>query len=224
MSQLPAALSLPVDVSVKNSDLGLNERGTASHLDQDGLIASFPNKIPVGTVLFTTVDLRSINATTRGLIRVTGVRSLGEGAGFETTAEIVEINDQGREKIDRMLGRRDESPPSQTRNFAMDQMAVQPAYQREQPSRSDYQVTVADKPSYFEPAPQRARAEPTRSTKFWGSLGVTSYLIAFLIIVALFPKGRAVEMLIWGQFSHAVSRTWYWANHIGDVKLFDNGR
>ncbi|MBC5827464.1 MAG: hypothetical protein GIW99_07275, partial [Candidatus Eremiobacteraeota bacterium] len=212
MKQLPASLSLPVHVSVRNSDLGLNERGTVARLDTSGLVACFPVAIAPGVVLFTTLDMRSINATARGLIRVISARGLGEGAGFETVAEFVELNEDGREKLERLLGSKDTPQPAQGRSLASDQMGLAPVYQRgHEATRTDYQVTVADKRSYFDPAPLRGRAQPPPSTKFWNSLGLVAYLIAAIIVIALFPKGRALEAAFFGGFFHGIGRLWYWA-------------
>ena len=221
--KLPAALSLPINISVRNADLGVNVSGTAGRLDENGLVATLPVAINPGTVLFTTLDMRVINATARALVRVTAQQSLGEDAGYETFGEFVELNEDGRQKVERLHGKRDEAAtPRVPRDFATEQLGLQPMYQRGPAAQPDYQVTVESKPTYFEPAPLRAQAEATASTKFWSSLGVTAYIVAFLVLVAFFPKGREVELFIWNNFAHAIARMWYWANHIGEVKLYDN--
>jgi len=223
MKQLPASLPLPVGVSVRNADLNVNEHGLAARLDESGLVAVFPIAIPDGTVLFTTIDMRAINQTARGLVRVASSRDLGEGAGFETVAEFVELNDDGKQKLQRLLAGSGAARPREARSLASDQLGLQPVYQRDAPgNKADYQVTDVDKRSYFEPSPIRAHAVASPTTKFWGSLGLVAYLIAFLLIVAVFPRGRAIELATLSFIVHGVAKLWYWANHIGQVNLFNN--
>ena len=108
---LPAAITLPVVITVRNSDLGLNESGRVKRLDHNCLVASLPVAIPDGTVLFSTIDMRTLNATARGLIRVRTQTTMGEGAGFDTVADFIELNDDGKQKIDRLLGNQEAPPP-----------------------------------------------------------------------------------------------------------------
>jgi hypothetical protein len=231
---LPTALTLPVVITVRNSDLGLNETGRVKRLDHSGLVATLPVAIPDGTVLFSTIDMRTLNATARGLVRVRTQTTMGDGAGFETVADFVELNDDGKQKIDRLLGYQDSPPPNAGgftssaapitgrpgRNFGTDQIGVQPVYSRNNGTQ-DFQITPERK-TYFEPAPIRGKTEATKSTKFWGSIGVSGYTVAILAVVALFPQGRYWELYAWDHVAWAVSRTWYWAQHIGDVKLYNN--
>jgi hypothetical protein len=231
---LPTALTLPVTISVRNSDLGLNETGRVKRLDHVGLVATLPIAIPDGTVLFSTIDMRTLNATARGLIRVRTQTTMGEGTGFETAADFIELNDDGKQKIDRLLSNEgggmpnaggfiSVAPPAGTvgRNFATDQIGLQPVYMRTSGASQDLQITPERK-TYFEPAPIRGKTVTPKSAKFWSNIGVTGYTVAILAVIALFPQGRYWELYIWDHVAWAVSRTWYWAQHIGDVKLYNN--
>ncbi|HKW44301.1 MAG TPA: hypothetical protein VJN22_01505 [Candidatus Eremiobacteraceae bacterium] len=231
---LPTALTLPVVITVRNSDLGLNETGRVKRLDQSGLVASLPVAIPDGTVLFSTIDMRTLNATARGLVRVRTQTTMGDGAGFDTVADFIELNDDGKQKIDRLLSNQDSPPPNAggfmstsqassgaTRNFATDQIGLQPVYSRTNGAKQDFQI-APERKAYFEPAPIRGKTEASKSTKFWGSIGVTGYTIAILAVAALFPQGRYWELFVWDHVAWAVSRTWYWMQNIGNVKLYNN--
>lgn len=221
--ELPAPLAYPVSINVRNSELGVDESGTATRLSETHIFATLRSQVKPGTVFFTAINMRALNATARGLIRVVSQHPLADGIGVETLAEFIELSEDAKSKIARLLGNGSTqvpSPPPATRNFATDQLGVQPVYQRG-PVRPDFQVTSTER-RYFEPAPLRQQARATASTKFWGSLGVTAYVIAFLVLVAFFPAGRAFELMVWGKISWSLERMWYWANHVGDVKLYNN--
>jgi hypothetical protein len=94
-------------------------------------------------------------------------------------------------------------------------------YQRRAQPNADFQVTSTER-NYFEPAPLRQNATATGSTKFWGSLGVTAYVIAFLVLVAFFPAGRTFELFVLGKIVWILERMWFWANNVGNVKLYNN--
>ena len=229
---VPPAITLPVVVTVRNADLGLNEAGRVKRIDKTGFVASLAVAIPDGTVLFTTIDMRTLNATARGLVRVRTQTTMGEGAGFDTFCDFIEINDDGKQKIDRLIGNAEAPPPpnaggfnalgagAPARNFATDQIGVQPVYSRAVPTK-DFSV-AQERKTYFEPSPMRGKAEASKSTKFWNSIGVSGYTVAILAVVALFPQGRAWEYFVWSHFAWGVSRMWYWAWHVGDVKLYNN--
>ncbi|HXW51029.1 MAG TPA: hypothetical protein VEJ41_03470 [Candidatus Acidoferrales bacterium] len=223
--ELPAALPLPIDITVRNAELGVNLMGKAARLDTNSLIANFPSEVRESTILFTTLDMRSIKATARGLIKVRTQRSLGEGAGYEVVADFLELSDDARQKIERLLGRHTEDaaapavPPVQT-------FSPQPTFRAASAQTYlppvDYQAVreQTERRQYFEPAPLRGTTKTPTVTRFWNSLGVSFYLVVILIVVAIFPQGRAVELYIWNHVWWAISRMWYWANHIGDVKLW----
>ena len=220
---LPGALPYPISINIRNSDLGVDEAGHATRLSDAGMVATVRASVNPGTVFFTAVDMKAINATARGLIRVVWQRPNDDGIGIETFFEFVELSDDTRTKINRLLtgGSSIGSLAPSGRNFATDQLGVQPVYQRNQSGRMDLTVASTER-TYFEPAPLRQQAHATRSTKFWNSLGVTAYVIAILVVVAFFPAGRKFELVVWNTIAWSASRTWYWANHVGDVKLYNN--
>ena len=227
--ELPAALPLPIDITVRNAEQGVNQTGKAARLDTNGVVATFPTEVKENTILFTTLDMRSIKATARGLIKVRTQHSLGEGAGYEVAADFLELSDDARQKIERLLGRHTEdvAPPAP--------QAFAPAFTPQPTFRAagaatflppvDYQAVnqQAERRQYFEPAPLRGVTKAAAATRFWGSLGVTFYVLVALAIIAIFPPGRAAELYVWNHFAWAVGRMWYWANHVGEVKLWGNG-
>jgi len=230
--ELPAALPLPIDITVRNAEQGVNQTGKAARLDPNGLVATLPTEVKENTILYTTLDMRSIKATARGLIKVKSQRSLGEGGGYEVQAEFLELSDDARQKIERLLGRRQDdmaAPPSAP--------AAAPAFIPSQTFRAgsaatflppvDYRTSAPAQPSperrpYFEPAPLRGQSKAAPATRFWNSLGVSFYVVVILIVLAIFPKGRALELYVFHYVTWSISRMWYWANHIGDVKLWGN--
>jgi hypothetical protein len=219
--ELPPILPYPLGINIRNSDLGVDESGNATRLSATHIVATLRSPVKPGTVFFTAMNMRAMNATARGLIRVISQRPLEDGIGIETLAEFVELSDDAKSKISRLLNG-DTAPVAAppTRNFATDQLGVQPVYQRGG-QRTDFQVASTER-TYFEPAPLRQHARPTRTTQFWGSLGVTAYFIAFLVLVAFFPAGRAIELAVWNKIAWVADRMWYWANHVGQVKLYNN--
>lgn len=226
-SGLPAALPLPIDITVRNAEQGVNQTGKAARLSPKGVVATFPTEVKENTILFTTLDMRSIKATARGLIKVRSLRSLGEGAGYEVSADFLELSEDARQKIERLLGRHTDDYPLQPA------VAPAPAFQPQPSFRAasaatflppvDYQAVqhqAAERKQYFEPAPLRRQSKATVATQFWNSMGVSAYVVAILVVVAIFPQGRAAELYVWNHFAWAVSRMWFWANHIGEVKLW----
>jgi hypothetical protein len=226
-SGLPAALPLPIDITVRNAEQGVNQTGKAARLDPNGLVATLPIEVKENTILFTTLDMRSIKATARGLIKVRSLRSLGEGGGYELIADFLELSDDARQKIERLLGRHTEdSPATAPATPPAPTFAPPPTFRGGSAATFlppvDYQAVNQqnERRQYFEPAPLRGVTRATNATKFWGSLGVSAYVIAALIVIAIFPQGRAAEYYVWSHFAWGVSRMWYWANHIGDVRLW----
>jgi hypothetical protein len=225
--ELPAALPLPIDITVRNAELGVNLMGKAARLDTQSVIATFPSEVRENTILFTTLDMRSIKATARGLIKVRSQRSLGEGAGWEVTADFLELSDDAKQKIDRLLGRHQEEaplgvpPPVQTFS-PQPQQGFRAAAAATYLPPVDYQAVREhhERRQYFEPAPLRGQSRATVATRFWNSLGVSFYVVVILIVVAIFPQGRAAELFVWNHVAWGVSRLWYWTNHVGDVKLW----
>ena len=220
---LPTALPYPVSINIRNSDLGIDESGHASRLDEHAMLATIRSSATPGTVFFTAIDMKAINSTVRGLIRVVSQKTLDDGIGVETLFEFIELSSESKQKIERLLtgGPAVGSITPSARNFATDQLGVQPVYQRGDNGRMDIGVSSSER-TYFEPAPLRQQAHASKSTKFWNSLGVTAYVIAILIVVAFFPAGRKVELTVFNYVIWSLGRMWYWANHIGDVKLYNN--
>lgn len=223
---LPSALPYPLSIHVRNSDLNIDESGNATRLDDSRIVMTIKSAVNPGTVFFTSIDMRALNTTARGLIRVVQQEPLGDGIGIQTLADFVELSDDAKAKIRRILGgglQGQAIPPaaSPARNFATEQLGVQPVYQRAAPQKLDYQVASTE-PRYFEPSPTRQKATATKTTKFFGSLGVTAYILVALGIIAMFPSGRAVELLVWSKIAYTFGRLWFWMNHIGDVKLYNN--
>lgn len=223
--EFPPMLPYPVALNIRNSDLGIDESGNASRLSETHMVATLKSTAAPGTVFFTAINMRAMNATARGLIRVISQRPHEDGIGVETYAEFIELSDDAKGKIARLLGGGAGAaavPPPVSRNFATDQLAVQPVYQqRTGLPNTDFQVTSTER-NYFEPAPLRQTATATGSTKFWGSLGVTAYVIAFLVLVAFFPAGRDFELMVGGKILWILERMWFWANNVGNVKLYNN--
>jgi hypothetical protein len=222
--EFPPMLPYPVALNIRNSDLGIDESGNASRLSETHMVCTLRSTATPGTVFFTAINMRAMNATARGLIRVISQRPHEDGIGVETYAEFIELSDDAKNKIQRLLGGGTApaaAPPPAARNFATDQIAVQPVYQRRAQPNTDFQVTSTER-NYFEPAPLRQTATATGSTKFWGSLGVTAYAIAFLVLVAFFPAGRDFELMVFGKILWILERMWFWANNVGNVKLYNN--
>ena len=221
-NDLPAALPFPFPLNVRNADLGIDDAGKLSRLDETRAVMMLHRQIPPGTVMFASMDIRTLNTSVRGLIRVISQTQSGDGLAFDTLTEFVELSDESKKKIEKLLGKTDtHSTFAPARNFATDQLGVQPVYQRGAPTHADYQVASTER-TYFEPAPLRQQAKATGSTKFWNSLGVTAYVAAALIVIAFFPAGRAIELLVWDKVTWSLERMWYWANHVGQVKLYNN--
>ena len=222
VDNLPTSLPYPVTVNFRNSDLGIDESAKASRLNEVGMLATMKSTVPAGTVLFSAVDMKAINATARGLARVVWQRPLDDGIGIETLLDFIELSDDAKGKINKLLSGNVGPTIAATRtNFATEQIGMLPEYQRAPAARMDVHVTSTQR-TYFEPAPLRQQAQASRSTRFWQSLGVTAYVIAILIVAAFFPSTRAIELMVWDKFTWSLERMWYWANHIGDVKLYNN--
>src|SRR5690348_11972939 len=131
--ELPPGLPYPVAINVRNSDLGIDESGNATRLSDTHIVATLRSNANPGTVLFTAINMRAMNATARGLIRIISQRPLDDGIGVETYAEFIELSDDAKTKIQRLLTggtTAAAAPPPVSRNFATDQLGVQPVYQR----------------------------------------------------------------------------------------------
>ena len=228
--QLPSALPYAVPIHVRNSDLQVDDSGNASRLDEKHIFLTIKSKVNPGTVFFTSIDMRAMNTTARGLIRVISQRVLDDGIGVETLAEFVELSDDARAKIQRLIDGGPQGqpipsmPPPPVRSFATEQLGVQPVYQRTvQANRAEYQVASTE-PRYFEPAPTRQKAVATKTTKFWNSLGVTGYVAIVLVVCWFIPATRGYEIIGWHGITWFFGGLWHAATHIGDVKLYNNSQ
>jgi len=221
---LPNALTIPARINVRNADQKIDASGRASHLDENGMVASVPVPVVPGTVLFTTIFLDSINTAARGLVRVKSARSLGEDAGYEMVTDFVDLNDDSRNKIRKLLSGEGPSfgfaAPGTT--HTLDRHFDQSSYAHGLPHSGDITSAGMERARYFEPAPLRPIGKPTTSVKFWSSLGVTAYVLAALIVLAFFPATRAIELQVLHSIGWGLSRIWFWANNINHVQLYNN--
>jgi len=219
---LPTALTIPARLSFRNADKQIDAAGKASHLDESGVVATIPVAVDAGMILFTTIFLDSINTAARGLARVRSVRSLGEGQDYEIVADWVDLNDDSRRKIQKLLSgdvpqlaaAAAQAPQAFERHYDSS------SYKHGLPHTGD--ISVGERPRYFEPAPMRPVGKPTAGTKFWGSIGVVSYVIAALVILAFFPATRAIELQVWHSIEWGAGRIWYWMHNVNNVKLYNN--
>mgnify|MGYP001229792310 CR=1 FL=1 len=219
---LPTALTIPARTSFRNADKHIDAVGKASHLDESGIVATIPVAVDEGLILFTTIFLDSINTSARGLTRIRSVRSLGEGLDNEIVADWVDLNDDSRRKIQKLLS-------GEVPQFAAAAAPGPQPLERHYDS-SSYRhglqhtgdISGAERPHYFEPAPLRGVGKPTTGTRFWGSIGVVAYVIAALVILAFFPVTRAIELQIWHSIEWGSSRIWYWMHNVNNVRLYNN--
>jgi hypothetical protein len=203
----PAPLSTPANVQSRNAEYNLDVSGRVTHLDEKQLIVSFPVEIPEGTVLFTNIDFPSINATVRGLIRVRSQTEALDVGGYTTFADFVDLNDDERRKIVRLIGGHDETAPPQRPAAFDDTGAQSTGYIAPGGTKALSQAARVTQAA----APPRPAA--TIETVIWGLLGAIFYSIVILGIVALFPQGRAFELGIYHQLVHAVEG-WPWVKQI----------
>src|SRR5215472_14796293 len=103
VENLPTPLPYPISVNFRNSDLGIDESAKASRLNEVGMLATMKSAVPPGTVLFSAVDMKAINATARGLARVVWQRPLEDGIGIETLLDFIELSDDAKGKISKLL-------------------------------------------------------------------------------------------------------------------------
>lgn len=200
----PAPLAVPAQIQARNAEYNLDLTGRVTHLDEKGLVTSFPVEIPEGTVLFSIIDLKASNATVRGLIRVRSQEEASELGGYRTLADFVDLNDDERRKISRLLGGAAESMASLTRggideSGALSQGVPMPASTR--PSR----------PARIWLFP---KIEITIGSFIWGVLGLIFYTIVGLGVVAIFPQGRAWELTVYHKLMHDLHHQWPGLGHL----------
>jgi hypothetical protein len=196
---LPTPLAVAAQLQARNTEYNLDLTGRVTHLDEKGLVTTFPVEIPAGTVLFSIIDLRTINVTVRGLIRVRAQDEASELGGYRTLADFVDLNNDERRKISRLLGGPAESMmPSNL--------------------QSDEAGTGAQTP--VSPASTRPRRPPglrpkiTFESLIWGVLGLIFYSIVLLGLVAIFPQGRAWELDLLHRLMREVYHLWPGLHHL----------
>ena len=200
-NDLPPALGVAAHLQARNTEYNLDLTGRVTNLNERGLITTFPVEVPVGTVLFSTIDLRTINASVRGLIRVQAQSEAGELGGFRTLAEFVDLNPDERRKILRLLGRSPEEEHAGGRADSQSQAHI-PAGTR--------QARALRKPG----APLRATVESV----IWIILAIIFYTLVLLAVIAIFPQGRAAELTMWAKILHWIIRTWPTVGHFFGLK------
>jgi hypothetical protein len=191
---LPPALGIAAQLQARNTEYNLDLTGRVTHLNEKGLITVFPVEIPTGTVLFSIIDLRQINATVRGLIRVESQTESNEVGGFRTLAEFVDLNNDERRKIVRVLGRGSDETDPQARGSMFDDTGAQ---------SQGYQV-----PAMRPAGKQRAPVKINVESVIWILLAIIFYSMVLLGIVAIFPQGRAAELVWLAKIAHAIDHVW----------------
>jgi hypothetical protein len=202
--QLPPALGIGAQLQARNTEYNLDLTGRVTHLNERGLITTFPVEVPAGTVLFSIIDLRTINATVRGLIKVVSQSEASELGGFRTVAEFVDLNNDERHKISRLLGRTSEELEHHARPTTFDDLGAQ---------SQGYQAASA-RQGRGAPAKPAAPLRTTVESVIWILLGVIFYSAVLLAIVAIFPQGRATELAMWAKILHWIEHTWPGIGHL----------
>ena len=197
-NELPPALAVAAQLQARNTEYNLDLTGRVTNLNERGLVTSFPVEVPVGTVLFSIIDLRTINTSVRGLIRVQAQSEASDLGGFRTVAEFVDLNPDERRKILRLLGRGPEEEHAGARTEGSQSQGSMPAGTR--PGR----------------APRRPGA-PVRMTVesvIWIILAIIFYTMVLLAVIAIFPQGRAAELAYWAKILHWAKLTWPGLGHL----------
>ena len=200
----PTQLAVAAQLQARNTEYNLDLTGRVTHLDEKGLVTTFPVEIPAGTVLFSIIDLRQINATVRGLIRVRSQDEASELGGYRTLADFVDLNNDERRKISRLLGGPAES--------------MMPSNLQADESSASYAA-----PTPVSPASTRPRRTPgvwpkiSLESFIWAVLGLIFYSIVLLGLVALFPQGRAWELDQLHRLMREAYHLWPGLHHIFGV-------
>jgi hypothetical protein len=197
----PPPLSVAAQIQARNNEYNLDLTGRVTHLDEEALITSFPVEIPQGTVLFSIIDLRSINATVRGLIRVRLQSEASELGGYRTLADFVDLNPDERRKILRLLGKISDFSTA--------------ASGEESGAQSAAYIPMSTMPAR-QAKPPRARVMPNLSIagSIWTLLGVIFYSVIVLGVVALFPQGRSWEIAMFQRAMHEIYHVFPGVRHL----------
>lgn len=194
---LPTPLPVAAQLQARNTEYNLDLTGRVTHLDEKGLLTTFPVEIPAGTVLFSIIDLRSINSTVRGLISVRS-QTEDELGGFHTLADFVDLNPDERRKITRLHGG---GPEGASVNRA-DEGGAQGHVQNMPMS------TIAPKTPRALRLNLKWLPKITFEGLIWWLLGLIFYSIVLAGVVAIFPQGRAWELGVWHRVLHEVNHLW----------------
>ena len=196
----PPPLSPPASIQARNAEYNLDLIGRVTHLDERSIVASFPVEVPEGTVLFTNIELRSINTVVRGLIRI---RSQSEGVdfgGYFTLADFVDLNEDEKRKIKRQLsgeaGLRHGGPGDDAQG---DDTLVAPGSTLPSKVRRPLRLPSLRLPNISIPS------------IIWFVLGIVFYSAVALAIVAVFPRGRAWELVWFAKLWHSIGP---WFRHV----------
>lgn len=207
--ELPPALGTAALLQARNTEYNLDLTGRVTNLNEKGLITTFPVEIPAGTVLFSIIDLRIINAAVRGLIRVKSQSESSELGGFRTVAEFVDLNDDERRKILRLLGRGAEDDQQLPRGGAFDDTGAQ---------SQGYVAPGSRQGRGSDRGKQRAPVRITVESVIWILLAVIFYSMVLLGVIAIFPQGRAAELVLFTKVAHAIDHMWPGFSHLFSSK------
>jgi hypothetical protein len=196
---LPTPLAVAAQLQARNTEYNLDLTGRVTHLDEKGLVTTFPVEIPAGTVLFSIIDLRTINATVRGLIRVRAQDEASDLGGYRTLADFVDLNNDERRKITRLIGGPADSLTT-----------VSP----EDWSAGHGAATPVSPASTRPRRPPGVRPRITFESLIWGLLGLIFYSIVLLGLVAIFPQGRAWELDLLHRLTREVYHVWPGLRHL----------
>jgi hypothetical protein len=204
-NELPPELPVAGQLQARNNEYNLDLTGRVTNLDEEALLTTFPVEIPEGTVLYSIIDLRVMNATVRGLIRVRWQSEADELGQYRTLADFVDLNPDERRKILRALGKPlDGGAPI---GDATGDGGAQ--------GQSSGYIPMSTVPSR-QPRAKRSNWLPKVSISglIWTLLGLIFYSLVVLAVVAIFPQGRAWELSIWHRLWHEIIRTWPGLSHL----------
>lgn len=199
---LPTPLAVPATLQARNTEYNLDLTGRVTHLDEKGLMTTFPVEVPEGTVLFSIIDLKAINATVRGLIRVRAQSEAGELGGYRTLADFVDLNNDERRKISRLLG------------GAAETLAPLGAHGGLDETGAPIQGATPVAPASTRPQRRGAPLRITFESFVWAVLGLIFYTIVLLGVVAIFPQGRAWELGMFHRLVHELNHLWPGFGHL----------
>ena len=209
-NELPA-LGIGAQLQARNTEYNLDLSGRVTHMNEHGLITTFPVEVPAGTVLFSIIDLRQINATVRGLIRVESQEEAGELGGYRTYAEFVDLNQDERRKILKLMGR---SPEELEHMYGRGGTSDDPGAQTQ-----SFAPPMSTRPARgTEPRKPAAPVGSTIASVIWILLGVIFYSMVLLAVIAIFPQGRAAELAMWTKILHQIEHTWPGFAHLFGTK------